>query len=219
MSVKLSPSTLKLMEECPRCFWLHFNKKIKRPEMGFPTLPRGMDNILKEHFDRFMKKGELPPELKEHKVEGKLFDDEGLLKVWRNPLRGISWEDGRGNVLRGAVDNILMKGKRLIVLDYKTRGFALKEDTAAHYQHQLNLYNFLLRKNGYPTEDYAYLLFYVPALVLPSGEMVFETELVKMKVSVEDAEKMFKKALKILEGEIPPASEECKYCRYVEERK
>jgi xanthosine utilization system XapX-like protein len=55
------------------------------------------------------------------------------------------------------------KNDRLIVLDYKTRGFPLKEDTAAHYQDQLDIYNFLLRKNGYRTEDYGYLLFYLAA--------------------------------------------------------
>jgi ATP-dependent exoDNAse (exonuclease V) beta subunit len=54
------------------------------------------------------------------------------LKVWRSNFKGISFEDKEGNILRGAVDNILVKGKKLIVLDYKTRGFPLKEYTAEH---------------------------------------------------------------------------------------
>jgi hypothetical protein len=53
-----SSSTLKLLHECPRCFWLHFHGK-KRPATIFPSLPGGMDAVLKDHFDRFRKEGDL----------------------------------------------------------------------------------------------------------------------------------------------------------------
>src|SRR3990167_9464673 len=203
MTYKFSPSSLSLLKDCPRCFWLHFNKNIKRPDSIFPSLPSGMDKILKEHFDRFMKKGELPPELQKLNGEVKLFDNEELLKIWRSNFKGIQWTDKKGNLIRGAVDNILIKGKKLIVLDYKTRGFALKEDTAEHYQNQLDTYNFLLRKNNYETEDYAFLLFYVPKEVLETGEVLFDTHLVKMKVNVKNAEKIFTKAINLLENDCP----------------
>jgi hypothetical protein len=47
MAYKLSPSSLSLLKECPRCFWLQFNKGIRRPSTVFPSLPGGMDRILK----------------------------------------------------------------------------------------------------------------------------------------------------------------------------
>jgi len=221
MQYKLSPSSLSLMLECPRCFWIHHNRQKKRPETIFPSLPSGMDSVLKAHFDKFMEKGKLPPELNKNKdfKDIKLFDNKELMKVWRTNLKGIRWKDEEGNILRGAVDNILVKGKKLIVLDYKTRGFPLKEDTAEKYQKQLDIYNFLLRKNGYETEDYGFLLFYHPSHVLETGEVVFNTDLVKMKINVEDAEKMWKKALKILNGPCPketPAEDECEWCRLIE---
>ena len=103
------------------------------------------------------------------------------LKLWQSNFKGISFTDKKGNELHGAVDNILVKGKKLIVLDYKTRGYALKEDTAEHYRQQQNIYNFLLRKNGYKTEDYFFLLFYVPKEVMATGEVIFDTSLVKME--------------------------------------
>lgn len=213
MTYKLSPSSLGLMKECPRCFWLRFNKGIKRPEVGFPTLPAGMDRVLKNHFDKFRDKGQLPPELR--KLKGvKLFGDKELLEVWRNNLRGIQWTDKEGNVLRGAVDNILQKGKKLIVLDYKTRGYPLKEDTAERYQDQLDIYNYLLRKNGYETEDYAYLLFYHPDKVDDDGDVVFNTDLVDRKISVGNAEVIFKEAIGILKGEMPGSGEECGFCEW-----
>ena len=91
MPYKLSPSSLNLLKECPRCFWLHFNKNIKRPEGIFPSLPSGMDRILKIHFDSFMEKGKLPPELcNNSECKGlKLFVNKELLDEWRNNRKGI----------------------------------------------------------------------------------------------------------------------------------
>ena len=63
-SFKLSPSTLNVFLDCPRCFWLDKVKNIKRPRGIFPSLPSGMDRAIKVHFDSFRTKGILPPELK-----------------------------------------------------------------------------------------------------------------------------------------------------------
>lgn len=173
-----------------------------------------MDRILKEHFDRFMERGALPPELRSLKGYT-LFDDKELLRVWRNNLKGIAYLDAKtGVLLHGAVDNILVKGTKLVVLDYKTRGFPLKEDTHEHYQLQMDLYTFLLRKNGYKTEDYSYLLFYYPNSVLETGEVVFDTKLIKMKVDVAHGEKVFLEAIQILKGEEPESGEECGWCAF-----
>lgn len=211
---KLSPSALKLMEECPRCFWLTTHKIWKRPNGAFPSLPAGMDRILKDHFDSFMKRGLLPPEINSHAHTNglKLFDDEQLLKTWRNNLKGISFTDENGNVLHGAVDNILMKDKKLIVLDYKTRGYALKEDTTEFYQKQIDVYTFLLQKNGFETENYAFLLFYIPSKVLETGEVIFETVLARKEIDIKNAEKTWATALKILNADIPIPG--CQWCEH-----
>ncbi|MDD5253755.1 MAG: PD-(D/E)XK nuclease family protein [Candidatus Nanoarchaeia archaeon] len=215
VTYKLSPSSLNLMEECPRCFWLDKHGVWKRPASIFPSLPSGMDGILKTHFDKFRDKGILPPELCNNGEckNLKLFNEPELLKVWRSNFKGIRYEDENGNILFGAVDNILAKGKKLIVLDYKTRGFPLKEDTADHYQNQLDIYNFLLRKNGYETEDYSFLLFYVPKEVMETGEVIFDTELIKRKIDIKNAEKIFNKAIKLLNSECP--KESCEWCKGV----
>jgi len=211
---KLSPSSLNLFKECPRCFWLAKHKVWKRPSGIFPSLPSGMDKILKTHFDKFMEQGKMPPELceKNECQNLKLFDEENLLSLWRNNFKGISWTDKKGNILHGAIDNILVnkKNEKLIVIDYKTRGFPLKEDTHKHYQLQLDIYNFLLKKNDYETEDFAFLLFYVPQKVMATGEVLFDTELKKMKCSPTNGEKVWKEALKLLSGKCP--KKECEWC-------
>lgn len=212
MSYKLSPSSLNLMEECPRCFWLQLNSGISRPGGIFPSLPSGMDRVLKAHFDSFRDRKALPPELSG--VDAQLFSNIELLDIWRNNRQGIQFNDDKGNLVRGAVDDVLQKGSKLIVLDFKTRGFPLKEDTASYYQLQLDVYNFLLRKAGYETEDYAYLLFYMPKEVGKGGEFIFNSELVKMDISTKNAERTISKALSLLSGKIPPINGECQYCKW-----
>ena len=160
-----------------------------------------MDRVLKAHFDSFRERKVLPPEL--NGVDAQLFSNTELLDVWRNNRKGIQFNDDKGNLVRGAVDDILQKGSRLIVLDFKTRGFPVKEDTASHYQLQLDVYNFLLRKAGYETEDYAYLLFYMPKEISKGGEFIFNSELVKMDTSIKNAEQAISKALELLQGKLP----------------
>ena len=114
---KLSPSALNLMKDCPRCFWLTKHKVWKRPSGIFPSLPSGMDRILKEHFDKFKNKGLLPPELcnNPHCKNMKIFDDDEKMKIWQSNFKGISFTDEEGNELHGAVDNILVKKEALIL--------------------------------------------------------------------------------------------------------
>lgn len=174
-----------------------------------------MDRILKIHFDSFMEKGLLPPELEKLNDKVRLFNDKVLLKIWRDNRKGVQWSDEEGNLLRGAVDNILQKKDKLIVLDYKTRGYPLKEDTHDHYKDQLDIYNFLLRKNGYKTEDYSYLLFYHPDKVNPDGDVVFHTDLIKVEVSISNAQAIFDRALEVLGEDMPKPHKDCGFCSWV----
>src|SRR3989344_7162620 len=99
MTYKLSPSSLNLLENCPRCFWLQIVKKILRPSGAFPSLPSGMDKMIKTHFDKFRDNGSLPPELNHHGVDAVLFNDRELLKTWRNNFTGIAFHDSHSGIL------------------------------------------------------------------------------------------------------------------------
>lgn len=212
---KVSPSTLNLLEDCPRCFWLQVVKGVKRPGGPFPSLPSGIDGVLKRHFDSYRKQGKLPPELRRHEIKAKLFENVALLEVWRANFRGIQWEDKRsGIMLRGAVDEVLDKNGTLIVLDFKTRGFPLKEDTAERYRNQIDLYNYLLRQNGFKTANYGYLLFFHPAKMNGTSSFLFKSDIVTMKIDVKHAERLFKKAIKVLSNRTPKASKTCQFCAW-----
>jgi len=57
-------------------------------------------------------------------------------------------------------------------------------------------------------------LFYHPDKVNKKGDIIFNKDLIKMKISVKNAENIFNNALKVLKGKIPKAHEECKYCEW-----
>ncbi|MBL7206809.1 MAG: hypothetical protein ISS36_04385, partial [Candidatus Aenigmarchaeota archaeon] len=178
---KLSPSSISLFLNCPRCFWLKMNKKIARPSGPFPSLPAGMDKVLKVHFDTHRKEDSAPEEL-EGKFEGRLFQDIEKLDVWRNNFRGLQHIDPKtGIILMGALDDLFVTSERKYApLDFKTRGYPRKEDTHEHYQHQMDIYSFLLEKNGMEPADFAILIFYHPIDVDKSHNVIFDPDPIKV---------------------------------------
>ncbi len=217
MTIQLSPSTLSLYQECPRCFWLHINEKIHRPRGIFPTLPGGMDNVIKVYFDKYREKGSLPPEI-DGKVTGNLMTDASLLSKWRDWRTGLRFYDkDRDALLRGALDDCLIDEGYYIPVDYKTRGYPpTTEDSKKFYSTQLNCYSLLLNENGYKTRDFAYLIFYYPKLVGEQGIVEFWVDTIKLETDAETAREIFKKAIDLLKSAIPERHSNCEYCGWLE---
>ncbi len=213
MTYTLSRHSLELYQDCPRCFWLSVNKKIERPKGPFPSLPSGMDLAIKRYFDTYRKKHLLPPEI--HSFDGRLYDGPEF-NTWRNNGKGIQWRDEQGNTLRGAIDDLLITPEnKLVVLDYKTRGFKVKEDTTHYYEFQLKTYKFLLESTGQKVENYGYLLFYYPDNVRPRGGIAFHKDLRKIPLTTEGIREVFDTALEVLALQKPPRqSDTCGYCSW-----
>jgi len=216
MHIRLSPSTIALAKECPRCFWLAVRENVRRPSGPFPSLPGGMDNIIKSYFDSFRVKDELPPEI-EGKITGKLFPDLKKLNEWRNWRTGLRYTDKELDAsLSGALDDLLVDDEYYLPLDYKTRGYALKADTQNYYQHQLDLYALMLEENGMPTNGSAYLLYFHPVEVVKDGLGLvrFEVTPKKEEANVERARELFASAVKTAHGEIPVSHTQCAFCNW-----
>lgn len=213
MNFTLSPRTLGMYDRCDRCFYEIVKEKDKRVGSIFPSLPSGMDKVLKIYFERYAKKGQVPPEV--HPLgDFKPFHDPQQLKVWMNNRRGIRVSTPEGHTLMGAVDCILEKENTLLVLDYKTRGFPLKDNTASYYQTQMDTYNFLLQENGHQTSDISALLFYYPKSVRADGSVKFNRELVTLHVNIQNPKDLFYGALDCLESAKPDPNEDCRHCTY-----
>jgi len=218
--IRLSPSSLNLFLDCPRCFWLEKNKNIKRPRGIFPSLPGGMDLVIKTYFDKYRVKNDLPPEVK-GKLTGGLLADTSLLNKWRSwRTTDLCYEDKSLNaVLSGALDDCLIDGGYYMPLDYKTRGSDLNEDPRKYYQTQLDCYCLILEATGRKTKGLAYLLYYWPIAVSENGIVKFNVEPFKIETSIESAKKVFHDALILLSQEIPKPNSMCEYCKLVAARK
>ena len=202
--------------ECPKCFWLQKINGIHRPSQIF-ALQSNFDRILKSYFDKFREKNELPPELK-NKVGGLLFNDKELLEKWRNALRPVlkyTHPEHSEFVLAGGIDDCLFDGKYYIPLDFKTTGSSsFEENSEKYYQHQLDIYNFLLEENGYKTKGIAYLIYYKPEEVAAEGLMKFQIVVKKMETDHKRALRLFEDAIELLQNPMPKSHSDCQYCSW-----
>lgn len=211
---KVSPSQIGSLLECPRCLWLHYREQIERPRGIFPSLPSGIDGILKNYFDKFRETGHLPPEI-EGKIDARMFQDVARLNQWRNNRIGLQAEFPELDIfLKGAIDELFVStDNKYIPFDFKTRGYPVKEDTERYYQIQLDLYALLFEKNNLAPADYGYLLFFSP-LEYENGSVKFLSELIKMNVDSQRGYNVLRRVKEITSGSIPEAHMECEYCAY-----
>ena len=216
----LSPSSLSIFLDCPKCFWLDKNKNIKRPRGIFPSLPKGMDSVIKTYFDRYRVKNEMPPEVKDI-LPGKLFSDMSRLEKWRSWFQtDLCYEDKTVNAsLSGALDDCLTEDGFYIPLDYKTRGAELIDDPVKYYQNQLDCYCLILNSSGFKTKGIAYLLYFWPLEVFENGMIKFKVEPIRIETNINSAKRLFYDAVTCLNQNIPIASPNCEYCNYNSARK
>jgi len=217
--VTLSPSALNLFKDCARCFWLEKVKGIKRPRGIFPSLPGGMDRVIKTYFDTFRAQRTLPPELRIEAFKGiHLFDDQARLADWREWRTGLRYHDPEdGAVLSGMLDDLLVKDGAYVPFDYKTKGSPTNEaDATKYYQTQLDCYALMLEGNGLKTAGYGFLLYYSPKAVGERGQVAFEIQPIRIETDVTRAKVLFRRALSILNEAAPKAAPQCEYCGWLE---
>jgi len=209
--IKLSPSTLNFFLDCPLCFWLSFNRDIDPPGGAFPTIASGIDRVVKEYMNRYRPNGKIPPFL-EGKVPGKLI--EFLPTTLKCEIDG--------NLLSGRLDEcIVLDNGDHAPLDHKTKGFAPKEDHEIHeaYQLQMDCYTLLLEKNGHKICNTGYIVYYYPDFGELHNGMPFKVSVWELKTNPKRAIKVFRAAVKCLNGSEPEPAEDCGLCEYVRKRK
>ena len=229
----VSPSALTEFRKCPKCFWIDRNKKIKKPRGAFPTLPGGMDRVLKAYFDGHRAKQTLPPEIAHvMPISTILYPDIEKLKLMRNALRPLL-ACAIGHVkLVGGIDDLLVDAQgRVSVFDYKTKGNLIKDDKDPfeYYRMQMNDYGLLLEAGGFTLTGIAYLGYWSPAQVI-AGPDVAEVEgnqtgvamncqVFSMKIDTQVAINEVVAAGKCLDGELPPSAPGCETCQFLAARK
>lgn len=217
--IKLSPNSLNLYYECPLCFWLEKRQGIRRPQPYPYALNMAVDLLLKEEFDQYRKKKELHPLLVAHNIPAKLFPDQKLLDKWRSNFEGIRFYDAENDAtLFGAVDDILeFTDGKLAPLDYKSTGSKVPT-IYDRFQLQMDVYTYLLEKNGYKTLRKGCLAFYV--VDKENGfkdKLPFKKEIQMIDTDPSYVQKVFAEAVAVLRADKPKAhSSDCQYGKWLE---
>ena len=208
---QLSASTLKLFQECPRCFWLHVNHRLERPRGPFPSLPSGIDRVLKGYFEQYRPQGILPP-----LIAGKL---EGTLSP--HPLTLGFNDPETGARLWGKLDDcVVLPDGRLAPLDHKTRASS-PEDlsyTQTYYQFQMDVYTLLLERNGHRTSRTAHVVYYFPLDGPLHQGFPFGMTVHTVRTDPESAYRIFADGVRCLSGPLPGSASACEYCRWLQSR-
>ena len=203
--IKLSPSSLNIMEDCERCFWLQIKKGLRRPQIPVAGIVIKMDLIIKDYFQGYRESGNLP-ELIKDKIKAKLA---------KGMPRKLTYADSETQlIIRGIPDEYLeLKDKSIIPLDHKTKSKKPEEIHKAH-QLQLDVYSYLLKKNNYKTKEKGYLAYYYPEKCQLHKGLDIKVALIPVKTSITRAEHLIKKASEILKGELPKKNKNCQFCMW-----
>ena len=229
-SYKISRSKIELFIQCRRCFWLDARLSIKRPNGPPFSLNKAVDELFKKEFDQYRKSSKPHPLMIEHKIKAVPFDHQDLDK-WRHNFTGVAYLDPVTNFhVYGAIDDVwINEDNELIVVDYKatskTSEISINADWQMSYKRQVEVYQWLLRKNGFKVSDQA-IFIYTNALIEPDGfnnVLEFDTKLIKYEANADWVDNTLQNIKKVLDGPIPEVGNSamggvCEFCEYAKKR-
>jgi CRISPR/Cas system-associated exonuclease Cas4 (RecB family) len=227
---KISRSKIELFMQCPRCFWLDVRLKIKRPDGPPFSLNKAVDELFKKEFDVYRAKAEPHPIMVDNGVMAVPFSHSDLDK-WRQNFVGVfSLHEPTNLHIFGAIDDVWVKPNgELIVVDYKATAKAkevsLDADWQIGYKRQLEVYEWLLRQNGFKVSDTGYFVYTNGRLDLDgfNDRIEFRTKLIPYKGDDSWIEPTLKKIKKCMDGSMPPVGQAamggpCEFCSYAKAR-
>lgn len=227
---RVSRSKIDLFCECPRCAYLDMRLGVKRPSGPSFTLNNAVDELFKREFDAHRAKGSRHPLAEKYGLDAVPLADDRL-DEWRDALRrGISYLHEPTNlILRGGIDDVWVNpAGELIIADYKATskkvGPSSEDDLYDAYKRQIEIYQWLFRKNGFavsPTGYFVYANGRADAEAF-DGKLEFDVELIPytgsdtwVEPTVYDLKAM------LMSDEIPPIGTSfgggpCDFCTYRE---
>lgn len=228
---KISRSKIELFMQCPRCFWLDARLKIKRPSGPPFSINKAVDELLKKEFDVYRAKGQPHPWMTDNQIKAVPFIHKDLDK-WRHNFTGVGALHKPTNLyVFGAVDDIWVQDDgELIVADYKATSKASEVtiDSAwqISYKRQMEVYQWLLRQNGFRVSNTAYFVYTNGRLDLDgfNDRVEFITKLIPYTGSDAWIEPVLGKMKACIESDdIPPVGEAamggaCDFCTYARQR-
>jgi len=227
---KVSRSKIELYKQCPRCFWLDTRLKIKRPEGPPFNINKAIDELFKKEFDSYRVKGEPHPLMVEYGVKAIPYSHDDL-DTWRETFVGVVSIHKPTNLhVFGAVDDVWTNDQgELIVVDYKAtakdREVSIDSDWQISYKRQMEVYQWLLRQNGFPVSDTGYFVYANGRMDLDAfnDRVEFKTKVIPYTGNADWVEPTLHEMKACMEGDMPPMGVHimggpCEFCTYARQR-
>ncbi len=222
---KISRSKIDLFLNCPRCFYLDCRLGISRPP-GFPfTLNSAVDKLLKKEFDFHRINKSRHPLMEEYNIDAVPFQNQ-YLDDWRNWKRGIQYLHQPTNFLiMGAIDDVWQKPNgELLIVDYKATAksgeVSLDADWQIAYKRQIEIYQWLFRKNGFPVSETSYFVYCNGDADKNAFDkkIEFDVKIIPYQGDDQWIEKtIFDIAECLKNDKVPEMDKDCDYCHYTKE--
>jgi len=219
---KLSRSKIELFMNCPACFWIDRRLKIGRPDTPPFQINKAIDELFKKEFDTYRLQAKPHPLMIEYKVDAIPFVHKQLT-TWRENFTGVQYLHEPTNLLiYGAVDDVWVNPKgELIVVDYKATSKKTEVSIDApwqiSYKRQLEVYQWLLRHNGFKVNNTGYFVYTNGRVDLDGffNRVEFKTKIIPYKGNDDWVEPTIIKMKATLEADtMPSRSPDCEYCQY-----
>ncbi len=220
---RISRTKIDLFHECPRCFYLSERLGIGRPSTPPFSLNAAVDELMKREFDVHRAKQTPHPLMTAYGVDAVPFQHKDLDR-WRDALRhGVQVHDPATNlILRGGIDDVWISPLgELHVVDYKATSKRSEVNLDAvwqdSYKRQVEVYQWLFRKNGFRVSDVAYFVYVNGRADREAfdGRLEFDLKILPYTGSDAWIEPIVTRLHACLIGErIPAPASSCDYCAY-----
>lgn len=220
---RVSRSKIDLFLNCPRCFYLDRRMGIAQPP-GYPfSLNSAVDTLLKKEFDLHRAKGTKHPLMHAYGVDAVPFSHPKM-DAWRDSLRaGVQYLHVPTNLLiTGGVDDVWVNPNgELIVVDYKATAkdgeVNLDADWQIGYKRQMEVYQWLFRRNGFGVSDTGYFVYCNGDTDKEAfdARLEFSVKLIAYRGDDSWVDPTLHDLHACLASDaMPTASADCDYCRY-----
>ncbi len=219
---RISRTKIDYFGECPRCFYIDQRHGIARPGMPSFTLNLAVDALLKKEFDTYREKEEPHPLMKEFDIDAVPYQHKDL-ETWRENFTGVThFHEATGFEIFGAVDDIWVnKEGELMVVDYKATSKeekpTLEGRWGEQYQRQMDVYQWLLRQNGFKVSDTGYFVYANGRKGEDEfdAELKFDMDVIAYEGNTDWIEERLLAIKETLDSdEVPESGELCEHCPY-----
>jgi hypothetical protein len=198
---------------------------LSRPSTPPYTLNNAVDALLKSEFDLLREKGEKHELVTKYGIDAVPFKHKDLPQ-WRGEVTayvGALYHDEKSNLMiNGLVDDIWQDSNgNLVIVDYKatstTKEISLNDEYKQSYKRQIEVYQWIFRKLGFPVSKIGYFVFANAMKNLPKfdGRLEFAMSILPHEGNPDWVDLTLLEIRELLNSDkIPAPAPECEYCSY-----